>query len=198
MNIPPNSTGLISDEDLEVLQDFTALRTAIFSHNLAETATITANSVRGGSSDASFSPLNILHKSIYNYWAPNKGEFEWAIFLDFGQLVSFNVIQIQEPIQMGQRVIKFQVDILIHGEWETIVKGTTIGYKRLLRFGMVETHSLRLTINKSRAMPLVAYLGIHVDPFSVDYDTFGAPPSLKKHSTKQKYRSFIGAFEAAI
>ncbi|XP_042469778.1 putative alpha-L-fucosidase 1 isoform X2 [Zingiber officinale] len=198
LNVPPNSTGLISDEDLEVLQDFATLRTAIFSHNLAETATITANSMRGGRSDASFSPLNILHKSIYNYWAPDEGESEWAIFLHFEQLVSFNVIQIQEPIQMGQRVIKFQVDILIHGEWETIVNGTTIGYKRLLRFQMVETHSLRLTINKSRAVPLIAYLGIHVDPFSVVYNSFGAKSSsIKKHS-KQKYRSFFGALEVAI
>lgn len=167
LNVPPNSTGLISDEDLKILQDFTTLRTTIFSNNLADTATITASSVRGGSDDPRFSPSNILQEGISSYWAPDEGESEWAIFLDFGRMVSFNVLQIQEPIQMGQRVIEFQVDILACGEWKTIVEGTTVGYKRLLRFSMVEAQFLWLIINKSRSIPLIAYVGIYVDNFSM-------------------------------
>ncbi|THU56678.1 hypothetical protein C4D60_Mb11t19750 [Musa balbisiana] len=199
LNVPPNSSGLISDEDLQVLQDFTALRITIFSHNLAWNATVTASSVRGGDSETRFSPSNILQKGISSYWAPDESESDWAIFLDLEQLISFNVLQIQEPIQMGQRIIEFQVDILSSGEWKTIANGTTIGYKRLLRFPMVETQFLRFIINKSRASPLISYIGIHADPFTTVYDSVTArSSSTKRFSFKRRNKRLGYALGSAI
>ncbi|KAJ6849952.1 putative lysine-specific histone demethylase 1-like protein 3 [Iris pallida] len=167
LNVPPNSSGLISDEDLQVLQEFTAVRQTIFSHNLAQNATVTASSTRGGVSDPRFTPSNIFQEGIYTYWAPDVHQTDWVIFLDLGQSIPFNVMQLQEPIQMGQRVIEFHLDILEDEEWTTIVTGTTIGYKRLLQFTMVKVQFLRLTIDESRADPLISFLGIYLDPFSI-------------------------------
>ncbi|KAJ8511239.1 hypothetical protein OPV22_001673 [Ensete ventricosum] len=199
LNVPPNSSGLVSDEDLQVLQDFTALRITIFSHNLAGNATATASSVRGGDNETRFCPSNVLQKGINSYWAPNESESDWAVFLDLGQLISFNVLQIQEPIQMGQRIIEFQVDILASGEWKTIANGTTIGYKRLLRFPMVETQFFRFIINKSRASPLISYIGIHVDPCSTVYDSLTArSSSTKRFSIRRRYKRFGYALGSAI
>lgn len=167
LNVPPNSSGLISDKDIEVLREFTKLRSLIFSHNLAENATLSVSSTRGGLYDSQFDSYNVLEEGIYSYWAPSKDQSVWVLYLDFPDLVTFNVFLVQEPIQMGQRIIKFHLDILNeNGEWQEVAKGTTVGYRRLLLFPQVETHGLRLVIDKSRADPLISYLGIFRDPFT--------------------------------
>ncbi|ERM94817.1 hypothetical protein AMTR_s00009p00016290 [Amborella trichopoda] len=165
LNVPPNSSGLISDEDVQVLHDFTKLRHETFSLNLAETATITASSTRGGFNDPKFGPSQVLKEGIYSYWAPEEGAKDgWALYFDFGRPLSFNVLQLQEAIHVGQRVIKYHLDVQKDGEWETIVNGTTVGYKRLQRFQAVESQVLRLSIKKSRADPLISFLGIYLEP----------------------------------
>ncbi|MFS8005023.1 putative alpha-L-fucosidase [Helianthus anomalus] len=169
LNVPPNSSGLISEEDVKVLREFTDLRRSIFSHNVAKTAIVSASSTRGGYNDTRFAARLILDEGIFTYWAPNKNKSPWEIYLDFQEPVSFNVVQIQEPIQMGQRIAKFHVDVVNEdGGWSEVFNGTTVGYRRLLRFQMVKTQGLRLVIDKARADPLVAYLGVHVDTVSIN------------------------------
>ncbi|RZC77013.1 hypothetical protein C5167_001465 [Papaver somniferum] len=169
LNVPPNSSGLISDEDVQVLREFTELRRAIFSHNLAVNAVLTASSTRGSSfGDSRFEPSHVLEEGIFHYWAPEEDQSDWIIYLDFATSVSFNMIQIQEPIHMGQRVVSFHLDILSQGIWQTVMKGTTVGYRRLVRFPTVKSQQLRLVIDKARADPLISCLGIYSDPFSVD------------------------------
>ncbi|XLR23810.1 hypothetical protein S83_051710 [Arachis hypogaea] len=47
LNVPPNSSGLISPEDIQVLQEFIELRRSIFSNNFAINALLQASSTRG-------------------------------------------------------------------------------------------------------------------------------------------------------
>lgn len=83
-------------------------------------------------------------------------------------MVTFNVLLLQEPVQMGQRIVRFRLDFFNEeGEWEVAISGTTVGYKKLLLFHSVKTSSLRLVIDKYRADPLISYLGLYLDPFSV-------------------------------
>ncbi|KAL9263504.1 Alpha-L-fucosidase 1-like protein [Drosera capensis] len=167
LNVPPNSSGLISDEDVQVLQEFAELRSVIFSNNLAKHALVSASSVRGGMSDSHFGSQNILEEGIFTYWAPEENLTDWTLYLDLVESKSFNVLQVQEPIHMGQRIIRFHVDINNgQGEWQTLVNGTTVGYKRLLQFRTVESQYLRLVIDNARAHPLVAFVGVYLDIYS--------------------------------
>ncbi|XP_020552377.1 alpha-L-fucosidase 1 isoform X2 [Sesamum indicum] len=168
LNVPPNSSGLISQEDIQVLQEFSEIRGSIFSHNLAEGASISASSTRGSPSDSRYGSHNLLEDSIYSYWAPDETLSDWILYLDFREVVTFNVLLVQEPIQMGQRIIKFHLDFLNeNGEWELVTTGSTVGYKRLLKFHSVKASHLRLVVEKSRADPLISYLGIYMDLFSI-------------------------------
>ncbi|KAG6570812.1 Alpha-L-fucosidase 1, partial [Cucurbita argyrosperma subsp. sororia] len=168
LNVPPNSSGLISAEDIQVLQEFTKIRDSIFSHNLAENALVDASSTRGNGEDDRFIPSNVLKEGIYTYWAPAQNhQPTWSLYLNLQEFISFNVLHIQEPIHMGQRIVEFHFDVLNdEGVWRTVVRGSTVGYRRILKFPTVESQFLRLVIEKSRADPLVSYLGIHVDNFS--------------------------------
>jgi alpha-L-fucosidase len=72
---------------------------------------------------------------------------------------------LQEPIALGQRVKKFSVHIWRKGAYEIIAQHTTIGYKRLLRFPVVKTGKLKLSIEAARACPLINTLAVyHVTP----------------------------------
>ncbi|XWS71867.1 hypothetical protein CRYUN_Cryun03dG0174700 [Craigia yunnanensis] len=167
LNVPPNSSGLISKEDIQVLQEFKELRRSIFSNNLAKTALLNASSIRGGNDNSQFSPYNVLEEGIYTYWAPEEDQSDWVLYLHLQESVSFNILQVQEPIQMGQRIIEFHLEILSGGGWKKVINGTTVGNKRLLQFPRVQSQYLKLVINKSRADPLSSYLGIHMDQFSI-------------------------------
>lgn len=162
----PIHPGFFSDEDTQVLQEFAKIRQTIFSQNFAANATVTASSVRGGLDNLQFSPSNTLQDSIYSYWAPQEGQTSWEMLFDLGRSTSFNLLQLQEPIQMGQRVIEFHVDVLVGGLWQTILQGTTIGYKRLLQFPVIKARYLKLCVDSARADPLIAFVGVFMDPFS--------------------------------
>ena len=56
----------------------------------------------------------------------------------------------QEDITKGQRVESLTVEALVDGEWLEVGNGTTIGYKRMVRFPQVKTDQIRITINGSR------------------------------------------------
>ncbi|KAM7280568.1 hypothetical protein ACFE04_007702 [Oxalis oulophora] len=162
LNVPPNSSGLISEKDIEVLKEFKRLRDSIFSHNLAGGAFVNASSTR----DARFHPRNILTEGINTYWAPKDKQCKWVLQLDLKELIFFNVLKIQEPIQMGQRVIEFHFEVFNQGKWKNVIDGTTIGYQRLLRFPAIESRYLRFVVDKSREGPLISYLGIYYDQLS--------------------------------
>ena len=73
------------------------------------------------------------------YWTALPGESR-SYTVRSGEPI--NVVQLQEDISKGQRVEKFLV--------EAFSEGTTIGYKRMLRFPEVMADSLRLRIDGSR------------------------------------------------
>ncbi|XVE79814.1 hypothetical protein DITRI_Ditri14bG0086500 [Diplodiscus trichospermus] len=159
--------GLLSDEDIQVLQEFKELRRSLFSNNLAKNALLNVSSIRGGNGNSQFRPYNVLEEGIHTFWAPEEDQSVWVLCLDLKESVSFNVLQVQEPIHMGQRIIEFYLEILSGGGWKKVITGTTVGYKRLLQFPTVQSQYLKLVIDKSRAAPLISYLGIHMDQFSI-------------------------------
>ena len=164
LNVPPNTTGLISQEDAEVLFGFNEALQRIFSRNLVDNAHVRSDGYRG----LNFRPDHILSNDLSTYWAPEQGKLKGYLELDMGAKIRFNVVRIQEAIHMGQRVIAHHVDVLKEdGEWATVVTGTTIGYKRLeLLVVAMEAQLVRLYIDESHAEPLIASFGLYFDPIT--------------------------------
>ncbi|MCO5614210.1 hypothetical protein L7F22_068490 [Adiantum nelumboides] len=163
LNVPPNTTGLISEEDAEVIISFNEALHSIFSVNLAANASVTADSTRG----VGYEATEILNDNLSTYWAPESGKYNGCLEIDLGSAVTFNVLRIQEAVSMGQRVIRHHVDYLKDGEWVAIIPGTTIGYKRLELIETIEAQVLRLYIDDARSEPLIASFGVHLDSITV-------------------------------
>uniref|UniRef100_A0A6N2MLL0 alpha-L-fucosidase n=1 Tax=Salix viminalis TaxID=40686 RepID=A0A6N2MLL0_SALVM len=163
-NVPPNSTGLISENDVQRLREFRAAIDTIFSTNLAENCLVKASSQRGGKGGG-FGPENVLDgDDLWTYWTPRDEDSEdsWIEFRCTDKL-RFNVIRIQEAIGLGQRVKQHEVYV----DGEKVAGGTTVGHKRIHRLekGAVKGQIVRIKILRSRSVPLISSVGLHYDPF---------------------------------
>lgn len=72
-----------------------------------------------------------------------------------------NAVLLQEDIAYGQRVEGFTVEVLTPDGWTTAATGTTIGYKRIVRFPEVEAAALRLRLTGTRTRARIVRVGAY-------------------------------------
>ncbi|KAG9445378.1 hypothetical protein H6P81_016718 [Aristolochia fimbriata] len=160
LNVPPNSTGLVSDSDAQRLREFRRAVDRIFSVDLASGSEAEASSERGDE----FAAGNVLDDDhLWTYWAPEaKMEKREAHWVELRGEFRFNVVRIQEAIGLGQRIVKHRVE----ADGRVVAEATTVGYKRLHRLdGVVRCRKLKLVVEESKGLPLISSLGLHFDPF---------------------------------
>ena len=87
-----------------------------------------------------------------------------SVTLDVKKGAKVNTIMLQEDIAKGQRVESFKAELLIGGQWIEIGRGTTIGYKRLLRFPATEAEKVRVTIESTRRTAEISRIGLYYCP----------------------------------
>ncbi len=162
LNVPPDRRGRVSEADVERLHEFRSALDAIFQRDLAAGSKGRADNVRGGSAD--FAVEKSLDGRLETYWASDDDVRSARLEYDLGGVRRFNVSRLQEPIQLGQRVKGYRIQVETPSGWRTIVEGTTIGYKKLDRFETVETRRVRLEILDARACPLLAGFGLYLEP----------------------------------
>ncbi|PKI65789.1 hypothetical protein CRG98_013861 [Punica granatum] len=168
LNVPPNTTGLISQSDIHALTQLRSTIDTIFSVNLAAGCSVRASSQRG----VGFGPENILDGDhLWTYWAPKEDvrgsgqrrnqDHCIEIRAARGGL-RFNVVRIQEAVGLGQRIKRHDVYV----DEKLVARGTTVGYKRLHRIeaGEVQGSVVRIRVLDSRAVPLISSVGLHFDP----------------------------------
>lgn len=153
LNIPPDKNGLINENDIKNLKEWTRLREETFKVNLAKGATI-------------ISPNGINTKALldgkYNTnWTTKAKDSTAVIELNLKTAKTFDVISVQENISIGQRVEKFAFEYWDGKEWKNAAQGTTIGYKRLIKFKPITASKIRLRIEESRLNPTISEFGIY-------------------------------------
>lgn len=152
LNIPPDTRGLIHENDVNSLREWKRLRDETFKTNLAAGAKITS---KNGINN------KYLIDGKYNSHFTTKGtDTSTVIEFTFKSPKTFDVLMLQENIQIGQRIEEFGFDYWKDGEWHEATKGTTVGYKRLLRFDPVSTSKVRLRIEASRLNPTLSEIGL--------------------------------------
>lgn len=162
LNVPPNREGLLDPTDVERLYELRAALDAIFAVDVAAGARALASNVRGGSGE--FEAARGLDGDLDTYWATDDSVASAVLELDLGAPATFNVVRIQEPIQLGQRISAYRLEIESDGDWITVSRGTTVGHKRLDRIESVTARRVRLIVDEARAHPLIAEFGLHYDP----------------------------------
>lgn len=164
LNVPPDTRGLLDERDVARLREFRAALDRIFGEDLARGARATASVVRGGST--AYDAARVLDGDLDSYWAPEDGTREGWVELTLPAERTFNVVRVQEPVALGQRVAAYRVEAWQNGAWQTVSRGTTIGHKKLDRLPQpVTTRRVRVVVEDALAEPLLAEVGLHLDPY---------------------------------
>ncbi len=160
LNIPPDRRGRIHENDLQSLREFRRILNATFVKNLAQGAAFAGDQPRGG--DSTFSARNLLDGNRNTYWATDDGVTTPELVMEFGQPVSFNVIELREFLPLGQRIESFAIDQWKDG-WVECAKGTSIGNRRLLSVPAVNTQKVRLRVTACKVCPALSEFGLYAE-----------------------------------
>ena len=160
LNLPPDKRGVIHENDVKSLTEFKALIDASLATNLAKGQTASANNYR--LKHSKFDPQNPLDGDPTTYWATDDSVFPATLEISLTEKTSFDRIMIQEPIHLGQRISQFEIDVMGTEGWSTIKKGTTIGYKRILRIPKVNTHKVRIRITEANNTLALTKVGLYL------------------------------------
>jgi alpha-L-fucosidase len=127
---------------------------------------VEASNTRGDSKK--FGPQNAVDEKKNTYWATDDNVTTASLTIELKKSTLFNRFLAQEYIQLGQRVKGFTLEAYVDGNWKEVTKGSTIGYKRILRFPAVETTKVRFNITDAKAAPVISAIGLYNAPLILD------------------------------
>ncbi len=159
LNIPPDRRGLFHENDIQALLEFRSILDETFQNNLALGKAVIASNYR--LQHDKFTPANVVDRNLDSYWATDDPIREATLEIDLGEPKVFDRILIQEPIRFGQRISEFEIKGRVNDEWIELAKGTTIGYKRILRIPPARTDKIQLIIKESNNAPAISNFGLY-------------------------------------
>lgn len=151
LNIPPDTRGLIHENDVARLKEFGEYLNKMLHEDLMLNATPSIKNAKKS-----------VDGNSNSYWEIN--EIPAKVEFDLTDSKRFNVLSISEFIEKGQRVENFKIEAFVNGTWKEIAASTTIGYKKMLRFSAVETAKIRLTISGARDGALISDFSLYEAP----------------------------------
>ena len=132
LNIPPDRRGLIHEVDVQRIKELSEYIGKTFANNYVENGA--------------------------QMWKAEVGQSkEYNVKTD----AMVNTFLIQEDIAQGQRVEDFLVEVYSNGAWQYAAEGTTVGYKRLLRFSDCQPEKIRVTIRGARGTANISNVGLY-------------------------------------
>lgn len=162
LNIPPDRDGRYDDACTARLKEFGDTIKQTFADDLTqhEGVTATASAVRGDS--AQFDASKTIDAEEDTYWTMDDGQLTGSVTVNLGQVQTFDVVSIEEYIELGQRISSFKVEYRTgDSEWKDFGSGKTISAKRLVRRSPVKADQVRVTITGSKAVPLLRTIGVY-------------------------------------
>ena len=132
LNIPPDRRGLIHEVDVQRIKELSEYIGKTFANNYVENG-------------AQMWKAEVGQSKEYN--------------VKTGAMV--NTFLIQEDIAQGQRIEDFLVEVYSNGAWQYAAEGTTVGYKRLLRFSDCQPEKIRVTIRGARGTANISNVGLY-------------------------------------
>ncbi|HSF56331.1 MAG TPA: alpha-L-fucosidase, partial [Algoriphagus sp.] len=160
INFPVDRRGLIHEKDEEAILKMAAKIKEDFAVNLAKEVSAESSSDRG----YGYEVENLLDGDFNTYWTTPDGQIQASLELDFGKEVSFNRLLLQEFVNLGQRVKSFSLEKEVNGSWEKIAEGTTVGYKRILRFPDTQAQKIRINFLEGKGIPVISEIGVYHAP----------------------------------
>jgi len=83
--------------------------------------------------------------------------------------ITFSVLSIREPIELGERSTSYHVEIKQNGTWNKVpkdksgnqIKGTVIGQRQLWQLSQTTADAVAVVIDSARGVPTIAELSAY-------------------------------------
>ncbi|HWB27534.1 MAG TPA: alpha-L-fucosidase [Chitinophagaceae bacterium] len=161
LNFSPNKKGLIAALDIQRVDSLRYMISTTFKNNLAAKAKIKALHPRG---DA-FKPSNLTDTLESTYYATPDAFTTDTLTFTLDRSKTFNIIMLQEVIELGQRTTGWSVDYSTNGKkWMPIPEASnkqSIGYKWIIKCKPVTAKYVRLRITNGKACPAIHTFGLY-------------------------------------
>ena len=169
LNIPPDKRGLIHETDAQRILELRKYIDAAFTESLVT------------------SPKRL--------WKADSGDSrEYDVRKD----TVFNTLLIREDISKGQRVESFMLEAMSEGEWVKIAEGTTVGYKRMLRFPEVRADRVRITVMSTRKEARISEVALYNAPSVSSYTAEEKVGNMDKSSWRALTAGSEQAFDNSL
>ena len=151
LGLAPDTRGLLHEDDVANLKQFGEILSKTFAVNFAKNANVMASQTRGKAYG-----VNLLtDNNKKTYWTTADEINKAELIIDFGKLISFDVISLQEYIPLGQRIDSFIVEVFENNNWKLVNAGASVGAKRLVRLEKpVSANKIRINLKAPVAITL--------------------------------------------
>ena len=154
LNIPPTKDGLLHENDVKRLAELGEFLQKAFAEDLVPEARLICESEL-----TDHGIENVIEDSYDGFYMPNSSNADIQIRLPRTEKLGYLIIK--ENILKSQRIEEHAVDIMKDGCFREVFRGTTVGYKRIVPLGGIETDCVRIRINDSRAAPAISFIGVY-------------------------------------
>ena len=181
LNVPLNENGTLSEDIRE--------RTAELGENIqasyidgnmltGDGVTVYVSSVYDNSNE--FAPGNMIDENDDTYWAADAADA--TIVIEFDEEKTFDVVTIEEAIQLGQRIDGYEIYFMNDaGEWNLFHDGITVCAKRIAQSRPVTSDSIKIVLHgmknsdgSERAIPVISEIGVFKSSEAFEFGA-GAP-----------------------
>ena len=173
LNCPPDKSGALPQATVKRLADMGQLLQKRLTTDLATKAKIAVSETRAGGNSRNYEAANLTDGNKDTYWATDDGTTSATITLTWDSPQTLRYVQLMEYIRKGQRIKQFHIEYSADGNtWNRLASScetTTVGYKRIIplngstsdSYGNgYQARALRITIDDSRACPLLSNLSV--------------------------------------
>jgi alpha-L-fucosidase len=173
LNVPPDTRGLIHENDARALMEFRRWREATFGRNLARGLTARIASLP----DSTYVTDGDLSTRVVGLQNGNS----MSLTVQFAQPTMIDHIVLREDVSTGQRITGFTIDYRNERTRRTraqfghlVTNGATVGYARIISVEPVTVDSLHFKFISREGPPVVSEVEAYLGPPNVEIVGSGA------------------------
>lgn len=156
LNIPPARDGLFHANDVKRLCELGDYIRETYKENLADLAVLEASDYQEG-----FGIENVRTDTYEVCYKTPDGITDCSISLKWEKDIRMKYLVLKENILFSQRIEKFEIQALLHGDFQTVYEGTVVGYKKIIPIDAIDTSEIRIRILDARVAPTLSFVGVY-------------------------------------
>ena len=166
LNFPPATTGQFESPDLDLLRQFGSWYSSLYTTNLIQSQPVTADTTWA---NPGFEPAKAVDGNLCSYWAADSSETSGRLEVTPATAITFNLISIREPIELGERTTSYHLELKQNGAWNrtpsdisgTTMAGTVIGQRQLWQVNPTTAEAIALVIDGAKGPPAIAEFSVY-------------------------------------